>query len=205
MKIKICGLTHPREAEFLNRNRVDYGGMVVFLPDRRRNVSLETAGEIRHALAPAVKSVAVTISPSLDQLKILEQEGFDRIQIHGRVPEGYESISVPLWKAFQEGQFTELGFWQDACGVTGFVLDAAAPGSGKAFDWSLLKDMESLQKPFFLSGGLSPDNVGEAIAAVHPYGVDVSTGVEKDGMGGKDGSKIGRFVRAVRDAERNPK
>ncbi len=200
MYIKICGLRKPEEAEYLNRNRVDLAGMVLFLPERKRNITLAQAKEIRAALDPSIRTVAVTISPTLAQARQAEEAGFDLIQIHGEIPPGYaERIGIPVLKAFNVRDLDRFEEYRNAEYIQGFVMDAAEPGSGKTFDWNILKSLEWGKKQCFLSGGLTPENVHLAIGEVHPDGVDVSTGVELPDGSGKDEEKIDRFVAAVRE------
>ena len=140
MKIKICGLTDPREAEYLNRYHVDYAGMVLFFPKSKRNISLEKAALIRAALDPSILSVAVTVSPDQDQIRAISEAGFDLIQIHGPLPEGFPSgIRLPVFKAFNVDDIPLLDRYVCDENITGFVMDAATPGSGKTFDWRLIR------------------------------------------------------------------
>ena len=83
MKIKICGLTDLKEAEYANQNYVDFIGMVLFFPKSKRNITLEQAAGIMKCLDPKIQKVAVVVSPSLEQVRAIEQTGFDYIQIHG--------------------------------------------------------------------------------------------------------------------------
>ena len=85
MKIKICGLTTPQEAQYVNENHIDFAGMVLFFPKSRRNITLEQAKLILDSLSSTVKSVAVVVSPTLEQIKDIQRTGFDYIQIHGRI------------------------------------------------------------------------------------------------------------------------
>lgn len=101
MKIKICGLTSTKEAEYLNENNVDFAGMVMFFPKSKRNIDENKATEIINALNESIKKVAVTVSPTLEQVKIIEYLGFDYIQIHGKLENSIiESTDIPILKAF---------------------------------------------------------------------------------------------------------
>ena len=86
-KIKICGLTSPAEARYLNENHVDFAGMVLFFPKSKRNISIEQAKEIMAALDASIKRVAVVVSPTIEQVRQIEAAGFDYVQIHGEIPE----------------------------------------------------------------------------------------------------------------------
>ena len=198
MKIKICGLTSPTEAEYLNRNHVDFAGMVLFFPKSKRNINLEQAKCIMEALDYRIKTVAVVVAPTIEQVKEIQEVGFDYVQIHSDIPEGlFEEIRIPVLKAFNVSDLEQFEEFHKQEGIAGYVFDAAGYGSGKIFDWSLVKDIPRDDKLFLLAGGLNPENVAEAIQYVQPDGVDVSSGVENDNGKGKNGEKVDRFVRAV--------
>ena len=202
MKIKICGLTDLKEAEYANQNYVDFIGMVLFFPKSKRNITLEQAAGILKCLDPKIQKVAVVVSPSLEQVRAIEQTGFDYIQIHGEIPSGYaESCCLPVLKAFNIRDMKDFSQYSADPAVAGYVFDAIEPGSGQVFDWSLVKEVPRDEKFFFLAGGLNPDNVAEAIRSVHPDGVDVSSGVEYGReRTGKDPEKVRKFVEAARKA-----
>ncbi len=200
IKIKVCGLTDPLESEYLNRHHVDYAGMVLFYPKSKRNISLEKAGLIKSKLDKNIRSVAVTVSPDPDQMKAICSAGFDLIQIHGPIPEHFpKDVSLPIFKAFNVDDLPMLGDYIGDERIQGFVMDAATPGSGKTFDWDLVKDLDIKGRSLILAGGLNPSNIIEAIDCVHPDVVDVSSGVEYGDRPGKDPEKIASFVQAVRD------
>ena len=101
-KVKICGLTSPAEARYLNENHVDFAGMVLFFPKSKRNISIEQAKEVMAALDASIKRVAVVVSPSIEQVRQIEAAGFNYIQIHGEIPEteAEAAIAIPILKAF---------------------------------------------------------------------------------------------------------
>lgn len=195
MKIKICGLTSPTEAEYLNRNYVDFAGMVLFFSKSKRNINLEQAKLIMEALDYNIKTVAVVVAPTIEQVMEIQETGFDYVQIHSDIPEDlFEKINIPVLKAFNVSDLEQFDEYHKQDGIAGYVLDAAGFGSGKTFDWSLVKDIPRDDKLFLLAGGLNADNVAEAIKYVQPDGVDVSSGVENDNGKGKDGEKVDKFV-----------
>lgn len=199
MKIKICGLTSPIEAEYLNRNHVDFAGMVLFFPKSKRNINLEQAEQIMEALDYNIKTVAVVVAPTIEQVMEIQESGFDYVQIHSDIPAGmFEKISIPVLKAFNVSDLDNFEKFHKQKGIVGYVFDAAGYGSGKTFDWSLVKDIPRDDKLFLLAGGLNPENVAEAIKYVQPDGVDVSSGVENNNGKGKDAEKVNRFVQAVK-------
>lgn len=200
MKIKICGLTKPEEAEYLNRNDVDFAGIVLFYEKSRRNNTIQNAAEILKALNNNVKKVAVVVSPSLEEVGQIEKLGFDYIQIHGALSEELiEKISIPILKAFNVTDIGQYEKYYNCAKIAGYVFDAAEPGSGTTFDWNLVKGIPRDEKLFLLAGGLISDNVVEAIATIRPDGVDVSSGVEYSDRSGKDPEKIELFVKRVGD------
>ena len=200
MLIKICGLTDVREAEYLNRNRVDFAGFVLFYEKSRRNMTLEEARPIMEALSPRIKKVAVTVSPTPEQVRRIEESGFDYIQIHGELArEVLSGGRLPILRAFNIHDMDQYAYYQSCPRIAGYVFDAHEPGSGKAFDWTLLRGLARDGRLFLLAGGLNAENVGRAIEAVRPDGVDVSSGVEYEDGKGKDPEKIDEFVRVVRE------
>lgn len=199
MKIKICGLTDVKEAQALNRHHVDFAGFVLFFPKSRRNISIAQAEEIMQALIPSIKKVAVVVSPTAEQARRIEEAGFDYIQIHGELSkEVLAQLKIPILRAFNVSDMDQYECYHKCEKIAGYVFDAAEPGSGKVFDWNLVKDIPRDEKQFLLAGGLCAENVAQAIASVQPDGVDVSSGVEYDDGNGKDAAKIERFVAQVR-------
>ncbi len=210
IKIKICGLTRPEEAAYLNEIHADFAGMVVFFPKSKRNISLEQAKKIKQQLLPEIKTVAVTVAPTIEQIKQIQDIGFDLIQIHKSPAELFEktaeataafamSLSLPILKAFNVSDIEDYALWRDCPNIAGFVFDAAEPGSGKVFDWTLLQSLPRNEKLFMLAGGLTPENVSNAIRTLHPDGVDISSGVEyaDKNRSGKDPMRIRAFAEAV--------
>lgn len=211
VKIKICGLTTPDEAAYLNEIHADFAGMVVFFPKSKRNISLEEAKKLKQQLLPEIKTVAVTVAPTFEQIRQIADAGFDLIQIHKSPTELSKktaeavatfarSISLPIIKAFNVSDIDDYALWCDCPNVAGFVFDAAEPGSGKVFDWTLLQTLPRNEKLFMLAGGLTPENVSNAIRTLHPDGVDVSSGVEylDKNRPGKDPKRIRSFAEAIR-------
>lgn len=199
MKIKICGLTSAKEAIYLNENKVDFAGMVMFFPKSKRNIDEKKATEIIKALDENIKSVAVTVSPTLEQIKTIESLGFDYIQIHGKLEnELIEKINIPILKAFNVKDIEMYDNFKNIDKIKGFVFDAQEPGSGKTFDWNTLKSFPKSEKLMILAGGLNPTNVENAVNVLHPDCVDVSSGVENDNGIGKSKEKINMFVTNAR-------
>lgn len=206
VKVKICGLTSEADAELIINNRADYGGMVLYFPESKRNISIEKAKEIVKKLKKSdVAAVAVTVSPTITQLECIEDAGFDYIQIHGDMsPDVYSMARIPIIRAININKTDEdrdrikelVRKNADLPKVYGVLLDAGAPGSGKQFDWNTVGELELCGKKLFLAGGLNPGNIEEAVKKVRPAVVDVSSGVEYDNsfMAGKDREKVKAFI-----------
>lgn len=200
MKIKVCGLTNPKEAAYLNKNHVDFAGFVLFFPKSKRNITITQATEIMKKLDPSIQKVAVVVSPTTAQAEEICNAGFDYIQIHGKLEDDVLSIlTIPALKAFNIKDMNQFHTYKNCPKIKGYVFDAQEPGSGTVFDWNLVSSIPRDDKLFLLAGGLNPDNVADAIRALSPDGVDVSSGVEygKD-IVGKDPERIKTFVANVR-------
>lgn len=198
--IKVCGLTEVREAEYLNRLKIDFAGFVLFFPKSKRNISIEKAEEIMKHLDKNIKKTAVVVSPAKEQIIDICNSGFDYIQIHGKIEEEVLKMAqIPVLKAFNVDDMDEIKMYSSNEKIAGYVFDAAEPGSGRSFDWDILSQIERDSKLFVLAGGLNPDNVRKAVAAVNPDMVDVSSGVENDDGFGKDILKIEKFVKQIRN------
>lgn len=207
-QIKICGLTRQKEADFLNREKVDYAGFVLF-EKSKRNVSFSKIKEIGNRLSPDIKRVAVTVSPDKKLLEQIEQAGFDILQVHGELkPEILEESTLPIWRACNIKEPKDIERLEQHKKITGYVIDAGTAGSGTTFDWN--KSWEVLEeakktifagKKFILAGGLNPENVAKGIEIFAPDIVDVSSGVE--GKHGKEQKRIEEFVRKVREHGKN--
>lgn len=196
--VKVCGLTDTVEADYLNKNKVDLAGFVLFFPKSKRNISIEKAEQIMAELDENIKKVAVIVSPDESEIQQINGSGFDYVQIHGEIKDRLlEQISKPVFKAFNIKDIKNIHKYQNNAKIVGYVFDAAVPGSGKVFDWSILNDIKRDAKTFILAGGLNDSNVREAVKLVNPDVVDVSSGVEYDSGSGKDPEKIKQFIRQL--------
>lgn len=212
MKIKICGLTDPRETIFLNEAGADYAGFV-FYEKSKRNITIAQAEVIREKLNSEIKRVAVTVAPTADFVKTIEESGFDILQVHKSLdPKLLEMIHIPVWFAINiadEMQLREKTRFLDSLPerlgnkITAIVVDGAGYGGGDPFDWEKNNEIRKMpafaKRKFILAGGLNEANVMEGIRRFQPDIVDVSSGVE--GANGKDQDKINAFIRKVRDYE----
>lgn len=199
-KIKLCGLTRPEDITAANALEPDFVGFV-FAPKSRRYVTGEQARTLRKQLSSTIQAVGVFVDEEPEQVAaLLEERIIDLAQLHGREDEGYlERLRAltekPIIQAFQIKTPNDLERAQ-ASSADYILLDSGA-GTGTTFDWGLLT---SVRRPYFLAGGLGPDNVVQAIRTLHPWGVDVSSGIETGGV--KDFHKMAAFVAAVRKEEK---
>lgn len=201
-KIKICGITRPQDALFLNQAGVDYAGFV-FYGKSRRNLSFPEAQQIQEALSSRIKKVAVTVSPDIRLCQQAAEAGFDILQVHGRLgPEILQASDIPIWRACNIESPEDLSHLEKHEKITAYVVDAPMAGSGRTFDWQAAqaimekREMYFQGKAFVLAGGLHSGNVAEGIRRFRPDLVDVSSGVEAEGR--KDRQLILDFVQKVR-------
>ncbi|MCE0883113.1 phosphoribosylanthranilate isomerase [Pseudomonas putida] len=203
VRSKICGITRIEDALAAAQAGADAIGFV-FYAKSPRAVDVRQARAIIAELPPFVTTVGLFVNASRCELnEILEVVPLDLLQFHGdETPQDCEGYHRPWIKALRVRPGDDL---EAACqlyaGARGILLDtyvAGVPGgTGEAFDWSLVP--AHLSKPIILAGGLSAGNVGQAIAQVRPYAVDVSGGVEQ-AKGIKDAAKIEAFMQAVKQA-----
>lgn len=198
MEVKICGIRTLDEAKKISDLNPDYLGFVLFFPKSKRNISIDDAATIIKAV-PAGKKVAVTVSPTLEQIKKIEYARFDILQIHGAFDKSLiKDINIPIIRAFNAGNLEDLSFYMNNDKTIGLLFDAPDPGSGKTFDYNMIPDIKDSNKKLFLSGGLNSSNVRKAIQTVNPHAVDVSSGVEKKDGTGKDLNLVEEFIKAAR-------
>lgn len=200
--VKFCGLRRLEDVEACNRLLPDYAGFV-FWRKSRRYVDPQTAKELISCLESRIIPVGVFLDPSLSEIIEAEDAGIRMVQLHGSEDQGFidtvkETTGLPVMKAFTvTNEETVKGSLSVVCDYR--MYDSGA-GSGTAFDHSLLRDAG---RPYFLAGGLTPENVGEAVKELGPFAVDTSSGIETDGA--KDPAKMERFINAVRRADKDRK
>ncbi|MGV8902128.1 MAG: phosphoribosylanthranilate isomerase [Pseudomonas sp.] len=201
VRSKICGITRIEDALAAVDAGADAIGFV-FYAKSPRAVSVEQARAIIAALPPFVTTVGLFVNISRCELtEILEIVPLDLLQFHGdETPEDCDGYHRPYIKALRVQAGDDIAAsCRTYSRASGILLDtyvAGVPGgTGEAFDWSLIP--QTLSKPIILAGGLTPDNVAQAIAQVRPYAVDVSGGVEMS-KGIKDHDRIRAFMHAVR-------
>ena len=195
-RIKYCGIKENTDIDVINRIRPDYIGFV-FWQKSRRNIDEDTAGIIGKKLDPSILKVGVFVDEDVKVVAGLLNKGIiDIAQLHGNEDEAYiaglrELSDKDIIKAVKIKEKDDVA-GALKCSADLVLLDAGM-GDGRTFEWSWL---EKFDRPYILAGGLDPSNVRDAVEKLHPYGVDVSSGIETDGC--KDISKMEAFAEAVR-------
>ncbi|MBA5865859.1 MAG: phosphoribosylanthranilate isomerase [Nitrospira sp. CR1.3] len=204
VKIKICGITNREDAATAVTAGVDALGFV-FYRKSPRYVEPVVAKQIIATLPTMVTPVGLFVNEELKVVRdLMDDCGIALAQLHGDETAAYcLELARPVLKAIRvrdRGSFLALAEFQGRAGVRGFILDTYAEeaygGTGRVMDWTLAAEAAKAAV-ILLAGGLTPDNVGEAIRTVRPYGVDVSSGVESV-PGKKDPQKVRAFVQAAR-------
>jgi phosphoribosylanthranilate isomerase len=204
-RIKICGVRDVETALVAAECGADAIGLV-FAPGSVRRVDADAAWEIACALPPFVARVGLFVDPALDEFeRTLEECPLDMAQLHGNEDEAKASACGPrVIKAvvFDEASIErEFERWAAVPEVEAILVDGSAGGEGTAFNWrALAKVRDRCVQPLILAGGLTPENVGEAIRILEPWAVDVSSGVESS-RGVKDAGLIQAFCEAVHEAD----
>lgn len=206
VRVKICGITNVDDALLAAECGADAIGFV--FAESPRRIDVAEAAEIAGSVPPFVARVGVFVNASQQSVMEALTSFLDYVQLHGE-----ESVSVcetlakrygshRIIKVFRVREMADLGVLDEYVGVTGmFHLDTRVPdaagGTGRTFDWSIALEAKRWGKPVVLSGGLTPDNVAEAVAQVKPYAVDASSGVER-APGKKDPEKVRNFVKRAK-------
>jgi len=208
-RIKFCGMTRPGDVRLAGELGVDAVGFV-FAAGSRRRVEPAQAAAMREALAPMVDAVALFMDNDAGEVReVVAAVRPSLLQFHGGEDEAFcRAFGLPYLKAVAMGGGETpdpLALHARYPTAAGFLLDAHLPGegggSGRTFDWARIP--RGLTKPILVAGGLTPDNVHDAVHATRPWGVDVSSGIEAEGepAGVKDGARMRRFVEEVRRAD----
>jgi phosphoribosylanthranilate isomerase len=201
VKIKICGLTRPEDVRAVNAAMPDYAGFI-FYEKSRRFITPEQAARLRTALHGDIRTVGVFVDAPIGQIiGFLANEIITLVQLHGSEDNSYINTlrsllpKLTIWQAFKIRSADDLSAAAES--AADLVLLDGGAGEGRLFNWSLAQDFP---QPFILAGGLTPENIPEAIVTLQPYAVDLSTGVETDGV--KNADKIKAAVRAARRTPR---
>lgn len=195
-RIKICGLTRLEDIDAVNELKPEYVGFV--FAKSRRQITKEHAVTLRRYLDPEIQAVGVFVNelPAI-VAGYLEEGVIDLAQLHGNESEEYihslrfrtggeliKAFSIKTREDVEKAKKSSADY---------ILLDHGKGGTGESFDWSLIRNMD---RPYFLAGGLNAENVEQAILQTHPFAVDISSGVEKDGV--KDPKKITECIRRIR-------
>ncbi len=195
-KIKICGLSRPEDIAYVNEALPDFCGFIIDVPKSIRNTTPGQVRSLRKLLRPEIVPVGVFRNAPVETVAELLRDGtIAAAQLHGSEDEDYiyrlkAMGDYTVIKAFRE---ETLGQARDSS-ADYILLDHGSGGTGQTFDWSLA---ERISRPYFLAGGIGPDNIRRAIERLHPWAVDLSSSVETEGK--KDREKILAAVRAVRE------
>ena len=195
-KIKFCGLRRPSDLEAVNQIKPDFVGFV-FWDKSKRYVSFAEAAELKKLLDPGIAAVGVFVDAAPEEAAGLANSGIiDMIQLHGHEDEAYirrlrSLTDKPLIKAFIPSE-DEDSVRIEKCTADYVLIDSGA-GSGKRLAW---EGLSFVKRPYFLAGGLAPENAAAAVQRLRPYAVDVSSGIETGGY--KDFNKMAAFAAAVR-------
>ena len=199
-RIKFCGMTRQQDVQFAVALGVDALGFV-FVANSARNVEIDHAKKTIADVPPFVIKVGLFMNANANEVNaVLNNVKLNLLQFHGDEEENFcTQFEVPYLKAVAMGSIDSVeNFTQQYKSATGFILDSHSQGqmggSGESFTWSEAPQMH--EKPIILAGGLTPDNVAEAISTVRPYAVDVSSGIEAS-KGIKDPAKMEQFVKEV--------
>ena len=206
MKIKLCGLKRIEDIEAVNEAKPDYIGFI-FAKKSRRYVSTETAERLKQHLNPDIEAVGVFVNEDID--KVIEQakkQVIDVIQLHGEEDVAYvkdlkKAVDVLIIKAIsmtKPDAREQINMWEIS-DVDYLLLDSGNGGTGEQFSYKLLQEIGNLKKPYFLAGGLNPENLENAVQQQQnnqPYALDLSSGIETNGI--KDLDKIKKAVEAAR-------
>lgn len=196
VKIKICGLKRSEDIQYVNEYRPDYVGFV-FFPPSLRYVTVEKAQQLRKSLSPNIIPVGVFLDDTLEKiLEVAESKTVQILQIHGKtapkiVKELKRITTIPVWEAISVNSEADIQKAKKSLADM-ILLDHGQGGTGKIFNWKLLRN---IGRAFFLAGGLNAFNIKEALKC-NPYGVDTSSGVEKNNI--KDREMIREFIKIVR-------
>lgn len=197
VKVKICGITSISDAATAAEAGADALGFMFFEPSPR-HLKLSVAADIIRQLPPFVARVGVFVNPQPDIVRrAVEECGIDYVQLHGEEPPDFcAKFSVPVIKAFriQNGDsLAQLHSYRTSAWLLDSFVAGKSGGTGESFNWDLAARAKHLGRPVILAGGLTPENVSDAVKKVRPYGVDVSSGVEL-APGKKDRRKVTEFI-----------
>ncbi|AMD18305.1 hypothetical protein TL18_09960 [Methanobrevibacter sp. YE315] len=197
VKIKICGLRRLEDIKIVNKYKPDYVGFV--FAESKRKVSHSLAADLKNYLDSDIVSVGVFVDAPKDEIiNLFNDKIIEVAQLHGNESEEFiqelkekTDNNLKIIKAIEMSKDTNLNDYERS--QADFLLLDSGKGSGKTFDWRLIR--KNLKKEFFLAGGLNSSNIKEAILEFDPYAVDLSSGLETDGF--KDENKIKEIMEVI--------
>lgn len=200
IKLKLCGMRRRVDIDYVNEYRPDYVGFILS-EGFRRSIGLGTFCELVSGLDSGIGRVGVFVNEPLEKLLKYYPEELDVFQLHGDEDEEYirrlrENIpeSCEIWKAVRVNSVADIERWNGSA-ADKLLLDAfqegVVGGTGKTADWKLITAAR-IEKPFFAAGGINAGNFAEAVRVLKPYGIDISGGIETDGV--KDKAKIAEIT-----------
>ena len=214
-RIKICGLSRPEDVEYVNEALPDYCGFIINFPKSHRNISPDRVRSLVKRLDKRICPVGVFVNQPMETVLSLAADGtLGAVQLHGNETQEYvmelkrrladvrgrsvlerekDEKKIFVIQAFAIHTKDDIARAGDS--AADYILLDRGTGTGQTFDWSLI---QGVNRPFFLAGGLGPDNLAEAVRQFHPFAVDMSSGVETEKV--KDREKILRAVNIVREA-----
>lgn len=198
-RIKFCGLSRVCDIEAANELKPEYIGFV-FVPGSKRCITPEKAWELKGVLADGIQAVGVFADEKPERVADLLNSGLIHIaQLHGSEDEDYIRrlrllTEKPVIRAFRIRSSRDIAAAEQSS--ADYILFDSGAGTGTVFDWKLIRH---IKRPYFLAGGLSPENAAAAVKYLHPYAVDVSSGIERDGR--KEKGRMAEFAAAVRKEE----
>ena len=203
-RVKICGITNVADGLAAAEAGADMIGLM-FYESSPRHITLARAAEISRALPPFLMRVGVFVNAPADfVLRAISECNLTMLQFHGDETSDFCTqfglMNMKAIRVRDAGSLVQLENYQ----TDAFLLDAHSKnglgGTGKKFNWELAVEAQKFVKPIFLAGGLTPENVADAVRKVHPFGVDVSSGVES-APGIKDHAKVKAFITAAKSVE----
>ena len=209
MIVKICGIQTDDTLICCNKNNVNFFGMI-FYTKSPRNISINNAKKLQEISENLnIEGVGVFFNKNLDELEeIIKEIKLKFVQLHGSEDEIYvenlKKLNVKVIKSIAIENLNDLHKINNYKNVDYFLFDykplknELPGGNAKSFDWNILKNLET-DKPWFLSGGINTNNIQQILGDINPFGIDLSSGVEKE-LGIKDNHIINNFIRKINNA-----
>lgn len=195
--IKLCGMTRTEDIQAINAAKPTFCGFIINVPKSKRSLTPAQQANLVTNLSASIFSVGVLVDEPIESaVSLAQSDCFDALQLHGNEDNSYiqaikKQISIPIIQAFQIHEGFNFGIVENS--LADMVLLDSGSGSGKPFAWNIVPQTI---RPFFLAGGLTPQTIPQAIKHVHPWGLDLSSGIERNGY--KDKEKIMEAVAAVK-------